>query len=157
MAPLPNKNEEEVAKVLLSVLLEAPTSVIFDNQLGTLDSASFAAVLTSPLYSGRILGVSKTAKLPTNELFLLTGNNVSFGGDMPRRIVTIRIDPEQESPFTRTFDFDPLQHVRNNRQAMTNAAVTLIRGRSRRLNLDALDLSKTGIGWLLRRSPRSGP
>lgn len=128
MAPLPAKNEEEVAKVLLSVLLDTPRAVIFDNQLGSLDSASFAAVLTSPKYEGRILGVSKTAELPTNTVFMLTGNNLIFGGDMPRRIVNIRVDAEQESPFTRAFDLNPLAHVRENRLALCVAAVTLILG-----------------------------
>lgn len=128
VSPLPANYEEEVAKVLLALLLDAPRSVIFDNQLGSLDSASFAALLTSPKYEGRILGVSKTAELPTNALFMLTGNNLTFGGDMPRRIVNIRIDAEQESPFTRVFDIDPLAHVRENRLAMCAAAVTLILG-----------------------------
>lgn len=102
--------------------------MIFDNQLGSLDSASFAAVLTSPKYEGRILGVSRTAELPTNTLFMLTGNNLTFGGDMPRRIVNIRVDAEQESPFTRVFDLNPLAHVRANRLALCVAAVTLILG-----------------------------
>jgi hypothetical protein len=128
MTPLPAKNEEEVAKVLLSVLLDVPKAVIFDNQLGTLDSASFAAVLTSPKYEGRILKVSKTAALPTNTVFMLTGNNLIFGGDMPRRIVNIRIDAELETPFTRSFDVNPSAYVRENRLKLSLAAVTLIMG-----------------------------
>jgi hypothetical protein len=125
-APLPTKNEEELAKILVSTLISGPRAVIFDNQLGTLDSASFAAALTAPIYEGRLLGASKMIALPTNCLFMLTGNNLSFGGDMPRRVVKIRIDAELEAPFTRMFDLDPEVYVRENRASLCGAALTLV-------------------------------
>ena len=128
LAPLPTRDEAEVAKVLLSVLIEPPRAAIFDNQLGLVDSASLASILTSEVYSGRILGSTRTVEAPTNMVVMLTGNNIALGGDMPRRVVTVRIDAKSETPFSRVFDFDPLAVVRARRVEMICAALTLIRG-----------------------------
>jgi hypothetical protein len=126
-APLPVRDEAEVAKVLLSVLAEKPKAALFDNQVGILDSASLAAVLTSEMYGGRVLGSTRVVDLETNMVVLFTGNNLAVVGDMTRRIVTIRIDPECEAPALRRFDFDALAEVRERRDDMIVAALTLIR------------------------------
>jgi hypothetical protein len=126
-APLPTRSEEELSKILVSTLMNGPRAVIFDNQLGTLDSASLAAVLTSQIYEGRLLGASKMVKLPTNCILMLTGNNLSMGGDMPRRVVTIRIDAAIETPFTRVFDLDPEIFIRENRTHLVGAALTMVK------------------------------
>lgn len=128
LAPLPTRDEAETAKVLLSVLIEPPRAAIFDNQLGLVDSASLASILTSEVYSGRILGSTRTVEAPTNMVVMLTGNNIALGGDMPRRVVTVRIDAKSETPFSRVFDFDPLAVVHARRVEMICAALTLIRG-----------------------------
>lgn len=127
MSPLPPRNEEEVAKTLLSVLIQSPRAVVFDNQIGVVDSASLAAVLTSPVFEGRVLGSTSTVSSPTNCLVMLTGNNITLGGDMPRRTVTVRIDAEMETPFARAFTFNPLEIVQADRFGLTVAALTLVR------------------------------
>lgn len=127
MTPLPLRNEEEVAKTLLSVLSQNPRGVVFDNQIGIVDSASLATVLTSPVYEGRVLGSSATVAAPTNCLVMLTGNNITLGGDMPRRTVSVRIDAQTETPFARVFDFNPLEIVKTRRLAMVSAALTLVK------------------------------
>ena len=127
MTPLPVRNEEEVSKTLLSVMVQAPRAVVFDNQIGMVDSASLATVLTSPVYEGRVLGSSTTVSVPTNALFMLTGNNITLGGDMPRRTLKVRIDAEMETPFTRVFDFSPLDMVQRERMGLVIAALTLVK------------------------------
>jgi len=126
-APLPVKKEDEVAKVLLSVLMEKPRAALFDNQVGLLDSASLAAVLTSARYSGRVLGETRQIDLDTGLLVLFSGNNMTVVGDMTRRVLNVRIDPACEAPAMRRFDFDPLREVRTNRDIMLAAALTLVR------------------------------
>ena len=126
-SPLPVKDEAEVAKTLLSVLTEKPRVALFDNQVGLVDSASLAAVLTTPQYSGRVLGSSRMTSLETNLMFLFSGNNLAMIGDMTRRVLTIRIDPGCEAPSMRRFNFNPLDEVRENRVQMVVAALTLIR------------------------------
>ena len=57
----------------------------------------------------------------------MTGNNVALAGDMPRRVLICRIDPQTDRPFAREFDLDPLAYCLENRQEMIAAALTLIR------------------------------
>jgi hypothetical protein len=126
-APLPAKDEAEVRKVLLSVLLEAPRAVIFDNQWGMLDSAVLAGMLTSEVFGGRLLGTNTTLKAPTSVVVMVTGNNVLLGGETPRRAVRVRIDAGMDAPFTRRFDFCPQAYVREHRGGMVAAALILVR------------------------------
>lgn len=133
-APLPVRKEEEVAKVLLAVLMEKPKAALFDNQVGLLDSAALAAVLTSARYNGRVLGETRQVDLDTGLLVLFSGNNMTVVGDMTRRVLNVRIDPDCDMPAMRRFDFDPLAEVRANRQEMVVAALTLIQwARGRRV------------------------
>lgn len=125
--PLPVRDDDEVRKVLLTVLTEAPRAVVFDNMLGMLDSGALGAVLTSETFSGRILGTNTSLKAPTSVLVMLNGNNLALAGDMPRRVVTIRIDPKHEVPHARSFDFDPEILVRTRRGEMVAAALTLVK------------------------------
>ena len=88
---------------------------------------ALAALLTSKVYSDRILGHSKIVSVPTNALVLFTGNNIRLKGDLPRRIPKCRIDPAMEAPHERAFPFDPLELATTNRQKIVAAALTLIR------------------------------
>lgn len=122
------KEEEEIRKRLMTILLGSPRAVVWDNIIGVFDSASLAGLLTSSSYSDRILGVSKDATLPNRALWLLTGNNLTLAGDMPRRVLKCRIDPESDRPFARQFDLDPEIYCLSNRQRMIADALTIIRG-----------------------------
>ena len=122
------REEEEVRKRLMTILLESPRAVVWDNILGTFDSASLAGLLTSSTYTDRILGVSKSAEVPNRAVWLLTGNNLTLAGDMPRRVLKCRIDPETERPFARRFDLEPESYCLKNRQRMISDALTIIRG-----------------------------
>jgi hypothetical protein len=126
-APLPVRDDDEVRKVLLTVLMEAPRAAVFDNMLGLLDSGALGAVLTSETFSGRLLGTNTSLHAPTSVLIMLNGNNLALAGDMPRRVVSIRIDPQHEVPHARSFSFNPEQEVRTNRADMLVAALTLVR------------------------------
>lgn len=123
------RDDEEVRKRLFTALREGRRVVIWDNVTGTLDSASMAAFITAKTMSDRVLGKSEAACVPNRAFLLLTGNNLSLAGDLPRRVVICRIDPETEHPFARKFDLDPLQWVLDNRLDMQAAACTLIRAR----------------------------
>lgn len=121
-------NEEEVRKRLTTALKDGARSIIWDNILGVFDSASIAGLLTSPVFSDRVLGQSEKVTMPNKMLFLMTGNNMVLAGDMPRRVLKCRIDPVSDRPFAREFKLDPLQYVKDNRQKMVSAALTIIRG-----------------------------
>lgn len=125
-APLPLRDEDEMRKTLLTMLLDAPNCVIFDNQLGMIDSAVLGGMLTAETLNGRMLGGNTTIKAPTGVLVMVNGNNLAVGGDMPRRTVRVRIDPQMETPFERRFDFDPERVVREQRREIAGAALLLV-------------------------------
>ena len=123
------RDDEEIRKRLMTALRAGARSLIWDNVIGTLDSAAMAGFLTGPTMSDRVLGVMEKVTLPNKAMLILTGNNLSLAGDLPRRVLLCRIDPEMDTPFTRRFDLNPLQHCLDRRDEMAAAACTLIRAR----------------------------
>jgi hypothetical protein len=122
-----HKDDEETRKRVFTALRSGARSLIWDNIVGAFDSPSLASSLTSPTFSDRILGKSVAATVPNRMMLLITGNNILLQGEMPRRVLTCRIDPLVERPFAREFSLDPYSYCRDNRQAMIVAALTLIR------------------------------
>ncbi len=94
-------NEEEMRKAITAALMEGPPYISFDNVKDEIDSAALANFLTSPLWSDRILGVSKKAHLPVKVLTLANGNNLRLSTEMTRRVVLIRLEPTTERPWER--------------------------------------------------------
>ena len=121
-------NEEECAKLLLSALMASPPVVVFDNLTTDLTAfKSLCSALTEEFIAGRVLGVSKTATVPTTTLFLSSGNNVDAVRDMTRRVLTISLDPACETPATRNFSGDPLSLVQRDRERFVSLALTIVR------------------------------
>lgn len=123
----PAKDEEEWRKRLFAGLRGGDTVLLLDNVRDPLGNAAIDSFITSPSYKDRILGESTTQELPNKALFLITGNNLVLTGDTHRRVLIVRLDAQQEQPFTREFDFDPLQEVIKHRQHMVVAALTIVR------------------------------
>lgn len=118
--------EEELRKRIFATLQAAKPTVIIDNVLGHVDSASLAAMLTATTYADRVLGESRNATVSTNTLLLLTGNNIVLKGDLVRRVLKCRIAPVTAAPHQRMFPFDPHEHVTRHRQEIVAAAITLM-------------------------------
>jgi hypothetical protein len=122
-----NENEEELRKKLMAVLIAGDAIAGVDNILKTLRSAALASILTLEQYKDRILGVRENKAVLTNTLFLLTGNNLSFSGDMPSRVISARIEPNCEHPEERTFRISDLRaHVLERRPQLVAAALTIL-------------------------------
>jgi hypothetical protein len=119
---------DEASKLVLSMLLEKPEVILFDDM--QTDWKSFGAInkaLTSATTTERLLGSSRTATARTNVLFLGTGNNIEPEQDMRRRVVSIYLAPTSETPALRTYRKEgPLDHVRKNRARVVGAALTII-------------------------------
>ncbi|MCG8612019.1 MAG: hypothetical protein MI864_15950 [Pseudomonadales bacterium] len=122
------RDDEETRKRLFTALRSGERAIIWDNVLGVLASASLAACLTSPQFTDRILGQSQEVTVPNKTLILLTGNNLSLAGDMPRRVMISRIDPATDTPYKREFELCPLSYTLTNRQKMVSAALTIVKG-----------------------------
>jgi hypothetical protein len=122
-------DDEECRKFLLAELLRSPAVIEFDNLTSDLLAhRSLCTVLTSEYLRGRILGVSKTATVSTRALFLSSGNNVGPIQDMPRRCITIHLDPACEIPLARNFKRpDLVCEVLKARGKYVSAALTIVR------------------------------
>jgi hypothetical protein len=123
----PAEGEEEWRKRLLTVGLSGRGTLIVDNATGHLDSKPLCGFLTAVTFSDRLLGQSKSVSVPTNVLFVVTGNNTSLSADLARRILMCRIDPQMERPYTRSFAMNPARFIAHNRQDLVRAALVLIR------------------------------
>ena len=118
---------EEATKVILSLLMKGPAVVEFDDMDSDwLPHGSLKRMLTAEFVTDRILGYSKTATVSTKALFLGSGNNVGPIGDMRRRVVTINLDPECDTPATITYKNNPVATVKQNRGKYVAAALTII-------------------------------
>ena len=121
-------NEEETRKRLLTVLRGGQRVLLWDNVVGQFDSPSLAVLLTSETYTDRVLGITGSEQYPNRLLTIFTGNNFTPSGELPRRVLTCRLDARSERPYTRQFGFNPTDICMAHRQAMVAAGLTLLRG-----------------------------
>lgn len=125
------KDDDETRKLILSIGLEGASVVLLDNIEGALGSSAFAAALTSTTFADRLLGVSKRVTVSLSSVtWLATGNNLTFKGDLGRRVVPIDLDAGVEHPEDRTDFKYPglLVHVRAHRTSLLADALTCLRG-----------------------------
>jgi putative DNA primase/helicase len=121
-------NPEEVEKRVDAQLLVGAQHIAFDNCTRAIDDQALCVLLTQERHEVRILGKSQIAKdTPVAAFVTFTGNNLVFEGDMPRRQLTMRLDPQEARPEFREFNFDALEDARENRGELVAAALTLIR------------------------------
>lgn len=121
-------DETELRKVILAVAMEGSSCVLLDNVDRALGSATLAAALTATTWQDRLLGVNARPQAPLRALWLVTGNNVVFRGDLGRRVVPIDLDARVEHPEDRAFRHaDLLGWVREHRAALVSAALTVLR------------------------------
>jgi len=121
------RDNEEIRKRLLPLLRQGKRVLILDNITGVLESSALCVLLTSEVYQDRILGASETVSIPTRTQLFISGNNISLKGDLCRRILKCRIDPNSATPWKRKFDFDPVDYCKRNRLQMIADALTIVR------------------------------
>lgn len=124
--------EDERRKVITSILDSTSAPVVqFDNVSGVLRSSVFDGLLTSSVWSDRRLGVNVNLELPNDRLWVATGNNVTIGGDLERRVLWCTIDSNMEHPELRPAeDFgipDLEEWVRVHRGDLLHAMLVLVR------------------------------
>ena len=123
-------DDAEFGKVALSTLIGTTAPVVtFDNVRGKIRSPKFEALLTSPIFTDRLLGVSRDANAANDRLWTITANNAEIGGDLARRCYWITIDPQMPRPHERTgFALDLRTWPSANRGRIIAAMLTIIRG-----------------------------
>jgi len=124
-----NTDANEFEKKLVAILIAADPVVSIDNVTRPFFNDALQSILTLPTYTDRILGVSQRTTLLTNLLFLVTGNNLTFSGDMPSRVIICRLEPNVERPEERTFTIANLrEHIVEHRGELVAAAITILAG-----------------------------
>jgi hypothetical protein len=120
------KTEEEDEKRLSTVLFAGDAVIHIDNCERELSGDFLCSMLTQEVLQARILGQSERRILPSTALVLATGNNLSYAGDISRRVVPCRLDPKTEHPEQRVCSFDCHEEVRKIRPRLVAAGLTLL-------------------------------
>lgn len=123
-------DDAEFGKSVLSILIGTTAPVVtFDNVRGKIRSSKFEGLLTSTMFSDRLLGQSREAASSNDRLWTITANNAEIGGDLARRCYWIVIDPKMPRPHERTgFALDLRTWPQANRGEIIRAILTIIRG-----------------------------
>lgn len=123
-------NEEERRKFVTAELMKGSAVLLLDNASPArmLNSPTLAAVLTTDIWSDRLLGTNKMVSVANVATWLMTANNPSLSMELTRRAIQIRIDPKRDQPWLRGgFKHDPLTRwIDENRPKLVSAALTLI-------------------------------
>jgi hypothetical protein len=119
-------NAEELDKRLAAALLAGRPIVCLDNLEGMLQSSLLCqAVASAAPVEVRRLGSYDTPQVEPVAAYYSTGNNIVVAGDMLRRVVPVLLDPRCERPELRTFEFDPLRAVLENRGRYLSACLVI--------------------------------
>lgn len=121
--------ESEWTKVLATAVKGGPSVLYFDNIRGTLASQGLESLLTTEVWTTRLLGTNDDV---TAWPFLITlvasSNNTEANRDMARRCYIIRLDPNMERPESRTgFHIPDLDnYVKENRGEILTDVLTIL-------------------------------
>lgn len=120
-------DEAEDEKKLGALLMRGVSAFNLDNIERPITGDFINSLLTAESVSTRILGQSKVVDLQTSVTVLATGNNLSFGSDMTRRVLLCRLDPQCERPDALTFDVNLREFIPANRHLLLGAILTILR------------------------------
>lgn len=118
---------EEQEKRLGAQLLAGVGHIAIDNIEGALRGDALNSMMTQETMAIRVLGLSSMPSVPIACLLTVTGNNLVVSGDMTRRILVARIDPQMERPELREFAFDPVTKAQSERRELVVALLTVAR------------------------------
>lgn len=122
-------DEEEMSKHILALLREGHPCVLFDNvpHGSEIKADVLAKAMSSDIYSGRLLGETKTLTVPSSAIWFFTGNNIQFSGDFSTRVFPVHLNPRMENPDTRKFERqNVLDWTLHNRSRILNALISII-------------------------------
>lgn len=123
------EDDAELRKQVTSVLSHTTGPVVvLDNVSGILRSSTLAGLLTSAEWGDRPLGATAWVGVPNDRLWVITGNNLNLGGDIPRRTVSVTIDPGVPRPELRTGFVigDPELWAKDQRPNLLHALLTIV-------------------------------
>lgn len=108
-------------------MLAADPVALIDNVSRPIAGDSVRINLTSSKVRVRILGRTEQVELLANTFWMATGNNLTFAGDMTRRVLLCTLDAGVERPDLREFERDLLSWVPANRLRLLSTAYIVLR------------------------------
>ena len=123
------ENEEEDAKRLLSIAIAGDQCAHIDNVTTAFGSGPLDSVITAASIKGRLLGTNTNQEAPWTTVLFASGNNMTFTGDMVRRVIPIDLDAQTEHPEERGGFRHArlLEWVRHERPRLVTAALTVLK------------------------------
>ena len=120
-------DDAELEKRITAALLSGARMILLD-EAHELGSPALASALTAAMWRGRRLGRSETVTVPNLALWAATANNVRLLGDVPRRVIPIRLDSGVERPeYRRDFRHPRLESwARRERAALVSACLSIV-------------------------------
>lgn len=122
--------EEEVRKMFTAELSLGRPIILLDNADDTrrLHSPSLASVTTSSIWTDRLLGKTTMLTMPNRAMWMLTGNNTKLSGELARRCIRIRLNPQVDRAWKRQeFKYEEVvEWALENRVQLTRAVLVLI-------------------------------
>ena len=119
---------EETEKRLVGLILGGFPLISIDNCNNELGGDVLCQVIERPLVRVRPLGRSEIVEVESRATLLATGNALRVRGDMTRRTLVCDLDANMERPETRSFPFDPVRRVLDDRGKYVAAALNVVRG-----------------------------
>lgn len=122
--------DDELRKKISTILLDGDQMHLWDNVDKSLGSRHFDALLTSTSWSDRQMATLEGLKVEARCCWMCTGNNLSFSGDLARRVLHVRLESNLEDPESRK-DFaigDVRVWVHAHRAELVAAGLTLLSG-----------------------------
>jgi hypothetical protein len=98
-------DDGELRKAITATLQGTSEPVVVLDNVGErdqVDQPTLAKLLTGATWNDRELGSSRQVDALNDRLWLVTGNNISFGGDIPSRTVLVSLDPKVPDPDKRS-------------------------------------------------------
>lgn len=130
-------DDVELRKAITSILVDQGGAVVVLDNVGkaeTVDQPALSNLLTSKVWSDRILGVSASTRVPNDRVWIVTGNALSIGGDNVSRSVPVRLDAQMPDPDQRPAskfalgDLEQWLMDSTNRATLLHHLLVLVRG-----------------------------
>lgn len=122
-----NPGDGEMEKRLGASMLAGDAIISIDNIEAPLGGDLLCQLLTQTVAKIRILGKTERVDVPVAASFFATGNNLSVVGDLTRRVLVGIISVDDERPELRSFPFNPINMVEDQRPSYVAAALTIMR------------------------------
>ncbi|SEL00357.1 hypothetical protein [Pacificibacter marinus] len=124
MKSVERSNSSEMRKLLFADLLEQNPVMVYDNMDGAFRNEVLTSFITTPVWSDRVLGESRTGGSIRNTALLVTnGVNMSFPRGMSRRYLLIDLRPPCDNHITADFGFTPHGEAKLHRPDIIAAAL----------------------------------